>query len=112
MLARRTHRDRYPPEVQECVAHARVAARHEAWAQRLPQEASQLWDFVGELGREERMALLARCVALNIDTSVGPKGYEADAVQVHVRQALLRFFSWLWSFSFLNRGFAEQKGAA
>jgi len=43
-----------------------LAARHEAWALRLPQEVADLWSFVAGLPHEDRMALLAHCAALTV----------------------------------------------
>ena len=37
--------------------------RHRAWAERIPGNSDELWDFVASLAYEERMGLLAHCVA-------------------------------------------------
>ncbi|RJQ07871.1 MAG: ParB/RepB/Spo0J family partition protein [Dehalococcoidia bacterium] len=37
--------------------------RHRAWAERVPRNSDELWDFVSALGDEERMRLLAHCVS-------------------------------------------------
>lgn len=37
--------------------------RHRGWAERVPMDSDKLWDFVAALDDEERMSLLAHCVA-------------------------------------------------
>ena len=37
--------------------------RHRAWAERVPSDSDDLWDFVASLDDVERMGLLAHCVA-------------------------------------------------
>jgi ParB family transcriptional regulator, chromosome partitioning protein len=44
-----------------------IAARHDAWAQRLPTESSDLWDALVALNAEDRSALFAHCVSQSIN---------------------------------------------
>lgn len=55
------------PGMGESIAAKNVAARHEAWAVRVPTEAETLWHFVLGLNFSERQALLAHCVALLVN---------------------------------------------
>lgn len=44
-----------------------VAARHDAWARRLPAESSSLWDALVALSAEGRSALFAHCVSQSLN---------------------------------------------
>lgn len=44
-----------------------VAARHYAWAQRLPAESADLWDALVALNAEDRSALFAHCVSQSLN---------------------------------------------
>ena len=44
-----------------------VAARHDAWAQRLPAESSDLWDALVALNAEDRSTLFAHCVSQSLN---------------------------------------------
>jgi ParB family transcriptional regulator, chromosome partitioning protein len=44
-----------------------VAARHDAWGQRLPAEPSDLWDALVALNAEDRFALFAHCVSQSLN---------------------------------------------
>lgn len=60
----------HAPGIDESPALRNIGARHEVWAKRLPQEASGLWTFVAGLSQDERLALLAHCIALTIDAVI------------------------------------------
>jgi ParB family chromosome partitioning protein len=45
----------------------RVDARHRAWAERLPEEPSALWDALQAFDRDSRDALFAHCVSLTVN---------------------------------------------
>ena len=49
--------------IGEAAAAKALEERHRAWAERVPGNADELWDFVVSLADEERMGLLAHCVA-------------------------------------------------
>ena len=44
-----------------------VAARHDAWGQRLPAESSDLWDALVAFAAEDRSALFAHCVSQSLN---------------------------------------------
>jgi len=49
--------------IGETAAAKALEERHRAWAGRVPRNSDDLWDFVAALADEERVALLAHCVA-------------------------------------------------
>lgn len=49
--------------IGETEAAKALEERHHAWAERVPTSSDDLWDFVAILDDEERMSLLAHCVA-------------------------------------------------
>jgi len=49
--------------IGETTAAKALEERHRAWAERVPRNSDELWDFVVSLADEERMGLLAHCVA-------------------------------------------------
>ena len=53
----------YAEGIGETVAAKALEERHRAWAERVPRNSDELWDFVVSLSDEERMSLLAHCVA-------------------------------------------------
>src|SRR5690606_33904635 len=54
------------PGVDESPSGQELAARHEAWAARLPGDTGALWAFVAGLDDAERMDLFAHCVSLSV----------------------------------------------
>jgi ParB family chromosome partitioning protein len=64
--------DGHAPGVSESPAGRRIAERHEAWAARLPREASAAWDFVLSLGSGDLLDLLAHCVGLGVNAVHNP----------------------------------------
>jgi ParB family chromosome partitioning protein len=64
--------DRHAPGVSDSPAGRRIAERHEAWAARLPREASEVWDCVSAFGAGDLMDLLAHCVSLGISAVRNP----------------------------------------
>ena len=44
-----------------------IAARHDAWVQRLPTESGDLWDTLVALNAEDRSALFAHCVSQSLN---------------------------------------------
>lgn len=49
--------------IGETAAAKATEERHRAWAARLPRSSDDLWHFVAALDDEERLSLLAHCVA-------------------------------------------------
>ncbi len=49
--------------IDETAAAKALEERHRAWAERVPRDSDELWDFVAALEDDERIGLLAHCVA-------------------------------------------------
>jgi ParB family chromosome partitioning protein len=64
--------DGHAPGVSDSPAGRRIAERHEAWASRLPRDASDAWGFVAVLGAGELLDLLAHCVSLGVSAVRSP----------------------------------------
>jgi ParB family chromosome partitioning protein len=64
--------DGHAPGVSESPAGRRIAERHEAWAARLPREASDVWPVVSGLSGGDLMDLLAHCVSLGVNAIRNP----------------------------------------
>lgn len=69
----------HAPRVAESSSEVEIAARHAAWEKRLPENASQLWEFVSGLTSRERMNLLAHCASLTVNAIRAPGMTEAHA---------------------------------
>jgi ParB family chromosome partitioning protein len=78
----------FAPGIAESEAGKQIAARHAAWAKRLPRKREAMWDYVSSLKEPDLMALLAHCAALSIDAVHQPK--HADARQRAHADALAR----------------------
>jgi ParB family chromosome partitioning protein len=67
--------------IDESVAEKQTAARHAAWAKRLPKEPEALWTFIHGLSEDERAGLLAHCVSLTVNAIRAPRyrGDESEA---------------------------------
>lgn len=57
----------YAASYAESTAGLAIQGRHDAWAERLPTEAVELWAAVIALSLGERLDLLAHCVSLSIN---------------------------------------------
>jgi len=55
--------DHHAEGIGETATAMALLERHRAWAGRVPKSANDLWDFVAALGDEDRMNLLAHCIA-------------------------------------------------
>jgi ParB family transcriptional regulator, chromosome partitioning protein len=55
------------PGIGDSPAGRQTAARHAAWAKRLPEEPSHLWTFLHGLSDAERLDLLAHCVSQSVN---------------------------------------------
>ena len=60
------------PSIDESIAGQAIAARHEAWAARMPREGGALWSFVSALGMDDLMSLLAHCASLSLNAVQRP----------------------------------------
>ena len=61
-----------------------VADRHIGWASRLPEDNECLWQFVCRLDTAERLALLAHCISLTVNTIERPNA--ARGMLAHGRE--------------------------
>lgn len=62
------------PGIEESPAGLALAARHEAWAVRLPRAVADAWAFVAGLNGEDLLALLAHCASLSVNAVRNPLG--------------------------------------
>ena len=46
-----------------------LTERHASWEQRMPEDPAGLWAFIVLAVEEERLALLAHCLSLTLDTA-------------------------------------------
>ena len=77
------------PDLRETTWNVAIQARHEHWAQRLPNESAALWDALVELSQEEQMALLAHCVSLGVNALFEPvKGYDGRTSAHGIQQRI------------------------
>ena len=49
-----------------------IEARHKAWDEQMPEDASDLWNMLAELDSDSRQALFAHCVGLTINAVYQP----------------------------------------
>ncbi|WP_324828856.1 ParB/RepB/Spo0J family partition protein [Qipengyuania zhejiangensis] len=77
------------PNLRETPWSEAIQARHEQWAERLPDEPALLWDALVELPQDEQMALLAHCVSLGVNALFEPvKGYEGRTSAHGIQQRI------------------------
>lgn len=62
-------------------ATAAFAARHAAWAARLPDDPAAFWTAIAAMEHADRLALLAHCAALGLDAIQTGKGGNAEAAR-------------------------------
>jgi ParB family transcriptional regulator, chromosome partitioning protein len=60
------------PRLNDSIAARAIDARHEAWAQRLPEEAEHLWAALKALDHDGRQALFAHCAGLTVNAVASP----------------------------------------
>lgn len=70
------------PAIGDYAPTQRVAARHEAIRSALPQNPEALWDHLAALKPEERLALLAHCLAFTVDAVHRPMPNERRSAHV------------------------------
>ncbi|MGY8666179.1 ParB N-terminal domain-containing protein [Bradyrhizobium sp. UFLA05-109] len=58
--------------IEDTPAAQAIAARHEDWAARMPNEGRALWSFVAALSMDELMSLLAHCASLSLNAVQRP----------------------------------------
>jgi ParB family chromosome partitioning protein len=69
--------------IADSPAESVIAARHEVWAKRMPDEAEQLWDFIAALDDGARLNLLAHCVSLTVNAIRAPGHRAGSGVERH-----------------------------
>jgi ParB family chromosome partitioning protein len=69
----------HAPGIEESAAEREIAARHDAWGKRLPDDAAGLWAFIHGLSEAERLALLAHCVSLSANAVLARGQHPTDA---------------------------------
>ncbi|GGO99565.1 ParB/RepB/Spo0J family partition protein [Stakelama pacifica] len=62
-----TPRGSHADGIEDTPLAAKANAAHEAWAERMPRDVAALWAFTVALDDEDRMALLAYCVACTVN---------------------------------------------
>ena len=85
--------------IEESVAGRSIAAREEEWARKLPQEATGAWDFVAALSTEDRLALLAHCVASSVDAVARSGDDPSVPAADHLAEALSLDMTRYWEAS-------------
>ncbi|WP_296221550.1 ParB/RepB/Spo0J family partition protein, partial [uncultured Sphingomonas sp.] len=53
--------------IEDTPLAARASEQHEAWAERMPRDVSDLWSFIVALDDEQRLALLAHCASRTVN---------------------------------------------
>jgi ParB family transcriptional regulator, chromosome partitioning protein len=71
----RASTDALSRETADSQASREIAARHEAWAARLPNEGELLWTFIASLTMDDLMALLAHASSLSLDAVQQPGSF-------------------------------------
>jgi ParB family chromosome partitioning protein len=66
-LTVRSHFPDKAPGLEEMDAAKSVAARHDAWQQRLPEAAEDLWETLVTFGPDDRADLFAHCASLTVN---------------------------------------------
>lgn len=62
-------------------AYKEIQERHQHWADRLPGQASALWNALSLLSNDERADLFAHCVSLTLDAVHGNQGRASSTLQ-------------------------------
>jgi ParB family chromosome partitioning protein len=55
------------PGIDDGLAGREIAARHQAWAAKLPEDGDALWHYVASLAMDALLSLMAHCVSLSLD---------------------------------------------
>jgi ParB family chromosome partitioning protein len=54
------------PGLQECPSAKAIEERHAAWKKQFPDKPDLLWEVLGDLDHDSRMALFAHCISLTV----------------------------------------------
>ncbi|UVO30179.1 hypothetical protein [Bradyrhizobium arachidis] len=71
------------PGIDESIAGQGIAARHEAWEARMPNEGGAFWAFVAGLPMGELLSLLAHCTSLSLNAVQRPGDQSQASVLDH-----------------------------
>ena len=71
------------PGIEDSVAGREIAARHQAWRARLPDEGNALWHFVASLSMDDLLSLTAHCASLSLDAVQRPAFGSRDEALGH-----------------------------
>jgi len=69
----------HAPSIGDMPAAKTLAAQHEKWSRRLPEEPAKLWDYLRKLAAPARLELLAHCVAMSANALQLPHARENAA---------------------------------
>ena len=88
----------FAPGIDDSVAGQEIAARHQEWAARLPEDGEALWHFVASLTMDDLMSLLAHCASLSLDAvqRVGFGGREGLGHAADLAKAMPHDMSRYW----------------
>ncbi len=71
-------------DLQDCASARAIAERHEAWANDVPKDDQELWDWLTNLDETSRAALLAHCVSYGVNAvHVKPSPYGGSGLSDH-----------------------------
>ncbi|WP_343227976.1 hypothetical protein [Stakelama flava] len=73
--------------IEDTPLAVKANAAHEAWAERMPRDVADLWAFMVALDDEDRVALLAHCVACTVNALRLPWGRKPRSLQTADRLA-------------------------
>ncbi|MFA5957761.1 ParB/RepB/Spo0J family partition protein [Hyphomicrobium sp.] len=73
------------PGLDETPSAKAIAARHQTWVPRIPDNPDALWTMLGELSFGEQQALFAHCVSLTLNAVREPHNHRDDEIR-HANQ--------------------------
>lgn len=74
--------------IEDTPLAARASEAHEAWAERMPRDVSDLWGFIVALDDEQRVALLAHCASRTVNALRVPWDRKPRTLQTADRLAM------------------------
>jgi ParB family chromosome partitioning protein len=86
VVAQETRLERASRSVEDGTAAQTFRARHAAWTERLPEQAG-CWEWLRQLDPEDRLALLAHCIGMTVNTlerQATPESIATLASAVHL----------------------------
>ncbi len=67
IMAKSVRFDTQAPGLNDSASAKAIAARHDGWSKRLPQDPAGLWEALTALDADSRTALLAHCASLTVN---------------------------------------------